>query len=239
MMKINYFVQCLGVVALTLSATMIPMESVAGNFLTSGETKKIRNVSRTLLQSNAIERKRIEAEIVLERSDISKMEDSLGRLIASELSAMSKVTLESINNANNTASVLIKDGSVVQLPGMNAGVKGQGSAMSDIARKTREDRIKRIQVSKNDIANVRVAVEHKLPSKYAFWKTKTKRDVRNEHIVRVAKSVEKELMVMSQLGRMDIKKLRELKDKVTLRRPDIDYKDIDPTFQTRTHHRAQ
>lgn len=240
-MKNNHIVQLTGICIVVLSGLTISNVSAAETGLTSGEIKNIRHLSRALLQSRAIEKKRIEDEVDAERVDIKKMEDSLEQLIDSEKRAMSQVVLEPVKNTNSFTAVFKPEGLAV--PAITPSTTEEGLVNAEVtssaATKLKQDRLKRIQASKNTIASMRVSIDNKLPGPLEFWKKKSERDRRNEHAVRVATSVEKELEKMSQDNQIDIAKLKALKDKLSLKKPDINFDDIGPTYQTKTQHRAQ
>lgn len=229
--------------AITLLGLSVSTTAAAGNELTSGEIKKVRHLSRALLQSRALEKKRIEAEVAPQRAQIKEMEDSLGDLIANELSALTKVSLTPVNTQATTAVFNAKSG--VQGAAVAPTVPSTSPrTLSKIhVRKDNEllkkRRMNRLQASQAAIKEARLATERKLPSRFAFWIKKSARDHRNESIVRTAGDVEQVLGQMVVKGEIDLERLKVLQRKVSLNKPDIDVDDTAPTFQTRTRHRAQ
>jgi len=227
----KWFAHKICILALTVSCVLVCNLAYAEEVLTSGEIKKIRHLSRALLQSRALEKERIELEVAPERESIKQMEAGMEQLITTELSEKMRVEIEK-NTAISAEAEFVAAGSdlpeVIEKPktGGHKSIKATG-------------RVERINASKDAIQNIRIAAEEKLPSKFAFWRTKTKQDIRNQHVVDVANSVEQELATMSQQDHTDIEALKALKGRLTLKKAAIKLDDIDPTIKTRTRHRAQ
>jgi len=238
---INHHLPVLCVIALL--GLNVSTSAVAGNELTSGEIKKVRHLSRALLQSRALEKKRIEAEVAPDRAEIKKIEDSLGDLIANELASLTKVSLTPVNMQATTTAVFNTKSSMqgpVTAPVTSpASTKALNHTQAQATGRLKQQRMKRLQASQAAIRNTRLGAEKKLPSRFAFWKKKNARDHRNENIVRIAGDVEQVLDKMVLEGDIDLEQLKVLQKKVSLSKPDIDVDDIAPTFQTRTRHRAQ
>lgn len=268
-MKINHVIKIL---VLSFLGTGFSSTCFADTGLSSSEIKKVRYLSRALLQSRALEKKRIDTEVAPLRADIKKMEDSLDSLISSEQASLSRTTLTSANNGRElraSSGVMTQklghvdgktvltgpDGSVIEtidqsvvqpevvvqpiavLPDVIPAVSVPSGA--DIKKKHRRDQEKRVKESMGVITEIRTETEVKTPSRFAFWKKKSQKDRRNEHIVVVAKDIEQQLTQMTQKNQVDMQTLKALKKKLNLKKLAIDFEQIKPTIQTRTRHRVQ
>jgi len=270
-MKINHVIKIL---ALSFLGTGFSSTCFADTGLSSSEIKKVRYLSRALLQSRALEKKRIDTEVAPQRADIKKMEDSLDGLISSERASLSRATLTPANNGRElraSSGVMFQklghvdgktvlagpDGSVIEtidqsvvqvqpevvvqsiavLPDVIPAASSPSDV--DINKKHRIDQEKRVKASMDVITKIRTKKEDKAPSRLAFWKKKSKEDLRNEHIVVVAKDVEQQLTQMTQKNQVDMQMLKALKKKLSLKRLTIDFEQIEPTIKTRTRHRVQ
>ncbi|VAW53362.1 hypothetical protein MNBD_GAMMA06-388 [hydrothermal vent metagenome] len=239
----NYSIVTLCAIALLgMSAATV---AVADNELNAGEIKKVRYISRALLQSRALEKKRIETEVTVQRVEIKKMEDSLSDLINNEMKARTKVSLTPVSTTNTATAVFSpqnnrsqKNTAAVSALSPESLSKKNKSQVLKIEY-LKKQRMKRLQGSQDVIKETYLNTKRKLPSPFNFWRKKSTHDFRNENIVRVAEDIEQTLGQMALEGKINLQKLKMLHKKAGLHKADINFDDISRTLQTRTRHRVQ
>jgi len=268
-MKMNHVTGILVVFFLGTSFSSICFSDTG---LSSSEIKKVRHLSRALLQGRALEKKRINAEVATQRASIKKMESSLDQLISNEQASLSRATLTPANNGRElrvSSGMMTQklghvdenmvltgpDGDVIEtieqsvvqpevvvqpiavLPEVISTTNAPDGVT--IKKKHRVDQEKRVRESMKVITKIRTKTEDKTPGRLAFWKKKNQKDLRNEHIVVVAKDVEQQLAQMTQKNKVDMQTLKALKKKLSLKKLTTDFEQIKPTIKTRTRHRVQ
>ena len=204
-----------------LMFSLITTASIAGteDTLNAGEMKQLRFLSQALIKSRAIEKEKIDAEIGPERERIKAMRDSLDELSDKSIIDSSVSTLQS-----------------AQIRSPDKAIKRKAASTGTTITVPQDHSVK-IEKVKTMLEVHRVEIEKELPSRFAFWHKKTKKDGRNEQLVTAISEVEQSLSVMAKTNKIDNKKIKDLKEKLMIKANKVDMKDIDPTLQTITKHR--
>lgn len=209
----------------------------AAEEFSSAEIKKIRFLSRALIKSRANEKVKIENEIKPERERVKSMRSALEALETSALNNLGVASITPVDR-NSSTSVLMLDGvaqqsAVVSLRNQNMAFK--------VEKQSGDNNERDVAISRalTKVASERSIVESNIPSAFQFWRQKTRKDKRNEHLVNVLEEVEKDLKEMQENKNLDLQKIKLLKEKMTIKKQDkeVVLEEIEPTFHTITKHR--
>lgn len=214
--------------AISLCASQIIMEPVsAKESFDSAEIKNLRFLSRSILKSRVQEKNRIEKEIEPLKAKLQAMQADLSKLDA-------QITKEFLSVELTTTTLTpqaVLNGRPAQADRSGTPASNRNASLGARKRNIRNTRVK--------LKSKRAMLENELPSFWEIWKSKTANDKRKELIIEKLKDVESELARMATSGKLNIQDVKQIKRKIELRRPEISFDKIDPTFQTRTKHRNQ
>ena len=133
---------------------------------------------------------------------MNSVEESLDRIIINELT-------------NTTKLKPIKGES------RSKGVFGRRSNRSSIVTAKDQKRLRNYRASTDLLVKIRKESEVKLPSKWLFWKKKTKQEKRHERLGQIASDVEQGLEELSRSNRVDVNRLKALQNRMRLGVPEI------------------
>ncbi|PCI12689.1 MAG: hypothetical protein COB71_08570 [Thiotrichales bacterium] len=224
---------------LIAALVLVPGSSIAGpvnqSLLNSDEIKHVRHLSRALLKNRAIEKKKIVGELITQRKQLEIMSAALS---AAEVDIRrSMFAAELVLNKNNSDVAISLDNNVSN----NGGTKETDNiktVKTDSKSKAIEKKRGIIKRAIDEINNTSQEISvSALLSSGEDLKGNQSRARRSKQMRSVIKGVVNELAVMSDRGVVDVKKIKDLKEKLMLKKNKISIDDISPTLSTRTRHR--
>lgn len=221
------------IAAFILSVILSSLASAEESGLDSAEIKKIRYLSSALLKSRVIEKERIERELLPQRQQLKEMQDAIHVIDVEMLKSMSQSAIEP--NSTSFVGDVVVDGEVVSSGEGNVSrsVNQQSKAVSKFAVKRQrviDEAIKKLDVAHNSIAE-------SIPKKWELWKSKGLIEHRAEKMVTVNRQVKQDLLSIANGDSAELKKIRTLEGKLTLKKKPVPVNDLYPTLETRTKHR--
>ena len=199
------------------------------NEFTSSELKEIRFLSRALIRSRANEKIKIDKELEPERKRIENIQNTLQALESAQVKAMRQVKLESANNLTKVTQVKLNGKTISHHSSLNK--------YENKIHKFKHKSSLRLSKARSKLTAERVKVEDELPSAFRFWKKKTHKDKRNEHVIKVIKNIETKLSNMQVAESVGLAEITALKEQLILQKPDLSTEELEPTFHTITKHR--
>jgi len=226
--------------ALALLLAMPIAAENKNNEFSSEEIKNIRHLSRALIKSRANEKLRIDKETSSQKNYLKNMRDEVSALNNDVMSkyATSNVTVaesaqaevhEMTIDGKTHKSTVITKGKVIGDNKKNIG--------SSVRQTVIEDRKRSISKSENKMKRMRQSVEAGIRKPWMIWKKDTDSDIRARKIVEVSKKIENEMAVLAKLDSVDMPKMKELKEKLDLKKIEAPDDGVHPTLQIRTKHR--
>ncbi len=228
-MKYGILCQLIAVFALAGSSPLSVAAEASG--FDAGEVKKLRYLSRALLKSRAIEKERIERELQPQRRQLKEMRETLGVLDAEMLEAVSSSGVEPNETSSMGVGEMVVDGRIVA-----RGETGKTRSVRPRQKATVQKQ-NAVNVAMKKLDASRGSIDRTIPRRWEFWKSKTPGDDRAEKMVSANLQVRQELSELVESDIVELKKIRALKGRLSLKKKDVPADDTHPTLQTITKHR--